>query len=340
MSEAPTDALGRGLRDLRISVTDRCNFRCGYCMPRDVYHDGYTFLPKRDLLSFEEITRLAGHFIALGVKKIRLTGGEPLLRRELPSLVRSLAALPGLEDLTLTTNGHLLADQAGALADAGLRRLTVSLDALNPDTFSRSTGGLGDAERVLRGIEAAEAAGLGPLKINCVVQRSHNEDAILDLARHFRGSGHIVRYIEYMDVGTLNRWEDRDVVTAAEIRDRLSTLSPLEPVAAAYPGEVAQRYRFLDGGGEVGIIASVSQPFCGGCNRARLSSDGRLVTCLFAADGRDLSAPMRKGMPDAALRQLISDTWSKRADRYSEHRAKLRAEQPARLRLEMYQIGG
>jgi GTP 3',8-cyclase len=335
------DRLGRPLHDLRISVTDRCNFRCGYCMPRDVYGEGYRFLRREKLLSFEEIARLtalaAQH---LGVSKVRLTGGEPLLRRELPLLVRLLANIDAVTDLTLTTNGYLLAEHARALSDAGLRRVTVSLDALDPETFKRMNGVDGDVGRVLEGIEAAARAGLYPIKINCVVVRGVNEDAIEPLARHFRGTPHIVRFIEYMDVGTLNGWQPGEVFSAADIRERVARVAPLEPLGANEDGEVAERFAYRDGSGEVGIIASVTRPFCRTCNRARLSADGRLVNCLFAASGLDLRERLRGGATDAELLESMSSAWRARDDRYSELRALLAADGRPRRRLEMYQIGG
>ncbi len=337
------DQFGRPLHDLRISVTDRCNFRCPYCMPAELYGENYQFLPKAEILSFEEIERLARLFVDLGVEKLRITGGEPLLRHELPRLIERLAAIPGLRDLALTTNGYLLAEQAAALRDAGLRRVTVSLDSLDPAVFARMCGRAYGPERVLEGIETADRIGLRPIKINCVVQRGVNDHTIVDLARAFRGSGHIVRFIEYMDVGTLNGWDLSQVVSAAEIVARLAAEFPIEPVDPNYPGEVANRYRYRDGAGEIGIIASVSEPFCGGCTRARLTIEGKLVTCLFAADGTDLRAPLRAGASDDKLRRLIDAVWSRRTDRYSEERAALaESVDPStrKAKIEMYQIGG
>jgi cyclic pyranopterin phosphate synthase len=326
------------MRDLRVSVTDRCNFRCPYCMPAEVYGARYRFLPKPELLSFEEIERLVRIMVPLGVEKVRITGGEPLLRHELPRLVARLAAIPGIRDLTLTTNGFLLAAQAESLAAAGLRRVTVSLDSHDDATFGRMNGrGYGTA-RVLEGIAAAEAAGLRPIKINCVVQRGVNENSIVPLARRFKGTGHVVRFIEYMDVGTLNGWDPSQVVSAREIVAAIDAVFPLEALAPAYPGEVAERFRYRDGSGEVGVIASVTQPFCRGCTRARLTIEGKLVTCLFAAGGRDLRTPLRSGASDEELREIIAGTWARRSDRYSEARAEERAH--PRPRLEMYQIGG
>src|SRR5882762_4527794 len=318
------DAFGRPLRDIRISVTDRCNFRCPYCMPAELYGEEYTFLPRSQILSFEEIERLTRIFIDLGVAKIRLTGGEPLVRAHMPDLVERIAALdPGL-DLTLTTNGALLGPLAGDLVKAGLRRVTVSLDRLDPDVSTAMCGRENvHPDIVLEGIEAAAAAGLTPVKINCVVQRGVNDHTIADLARHFRGTGHIVRFIEFMDVGTLNGWDLSQVVTGAEIVELIGADVALEPVGANYVGEVAKRWRYVDGSGEIGIISSVSQPFCGDCTRARLSTEGQLVTCLFAAGGLDLRGPMRDGASDEELRDLIIGCWSNRRDRYSEERSQL-----------------
>jgi cyclic pyranopterin phosphate synthase len=334
-----TDRLGRRLHDLRISVTDRCNFRCPYCMPAEIYGEKYAFLAKPELLDFEEIERLVRLFVALGVEKVRITGGEPLLRHELPRLVERLARVPGLRDLTLTTNGYLLATQARALAEAGLRRITVSLDSHDDETFGRMNGrGIG-VGKVLEGIEAAAAAGLAPIKINCVVQRGVNEGSVVPLARRFKGSGHVVRFIEYMDVGTLNGWDPAQVVSAKEMVAAIDAVFPLAPVEPAYSGEVAERWAYRDGSGEIGVIASVSQPFCRGCTRARLTIEGKLVTCLFAAGGADLRGPLRSGASDDALRARIAEVWTRRSDRYSEERAAAAATRPA-ARLEMYQIGG
>jgi cyclic pyranopterin phosphate synthase len=333
------DARGRRLRDLRISVIDRCNFRCPYCMPEDAYPRDHEFLSKSDRLRFEEIERLACIFAGLGVRKIRLTGGEPLLRRDLPGLVRRLAAIPGIEDLALTTNGSLLAGHAQALHDAGLGRITLSLDALDAPTFARLSGGRGDPDTVLGALAAAERAGFASMKINCVVMRGVNEHAVTDLLARFRGSGHVVRFIEYMDVGTCNEWRRDLVVPSAELRARIDAIWPLRPLPRRHPGEVAGRWAFADGAGEIGFIASVSKPFCGDCTRARLSADGRLYTCLFADAGQDLRGALRSGAGDDALRERIAAVWHARDDRYSE----LRAEQPdasARTRVEMYEIGG
>jgi cyclic pyranopterin phosphate synthase len=339
----PLDRLGRRLHDLRISVTDRCNFRCPYCMPAEIYGARYRFLPRPELLRFEEIERLARLFAAHGVEKIRITGGEPLLRHDLPKLVTGLASISGVRDLTLTTNGVLLAAQARALAEAGLQRVTVSLDSHDEAVFRRMSGRDVGPAQVLEGIEAAARAGLTPIKINCVVQRGVNDHTLVDLARRFHGSGHILRFIEFMDVGTLNHWDLSQVVPAREIVARIDAVLPLQPLDANYPGEVARRYAYRDGGGEIGVIASVSQPFCGGCTRARLTIEGRFVTCLFAAGGVDLRGPMRSGASDDALSALIESTWRARRDRYSEERAALTdstGHVAAREKIEMYQVGG
>jgi cyclic pyranopterin phosphate synthase len=329
------DRLGRPLRDLRISVTDRCNFRCVYCMPREVFGRDYQFLDRAELLTFEELERVAGAFVAHGVEKIRITGGEPLVRREVERLVAKLARLDGL-DLTLTTNGALLPQKARALADAGLRRVTVSLDSLDDAVF-RAMNDVGfPVARVLAGIDAAAAAGL-PVKVNAVVKRGLNEDSVVELARHFHGSGHVVRFIEFMDVGHTNGWRLDDVVPAAEIVAAIDAELPLEPVEPAYRGEVARRWRYRDGGGEIGVIASVTQPFCGDCTRARLSAEGKLYTCLFAVRGTDLRALLRSGASDEELRDAIGAVWGRRTDRYSELRSAATADLP---KVEMSYIGG
>jgi len=337
----PRDGFGRPLRDLRISVTDRCNFRCSYCMPAELFGDRYEFLPRSQILSFEEIERLARLFVELGVSKLRVTGGEPLLRADLPLLIERLARLPGAPDLALTTNGVLLPGLAGALREAGLRRVTVSLDSIDPEVFLRMNGGKLAVERVLEGIAAAERAGLAPLKINCVVQRGVNDHTVVALAQRFRGTGHVVRFIEYMDVGNRNGWDLSQVVPAAELAQRLDDALGIEPLERAYPGEVAERFRYRDGSGELGIIASVTRPFCGACTRARLTTDGRLVTCLFASRGADLRGPLRSGADDDALRDLLARVWRGRTDRYSEIRSQ--ATEPLRAgarKLEMYELGG
>jgi len=330
------DTLDRPLRDLRISVTDRCNFRCVYCMPKEIYGRDFRFLERAELLTFEEIARLAEIFAGLGVRKIRLTGGEPLIRRELERLVGMLAAIPDL-DLTLTTNGSLLAPKASALREAGLERVTVSLDSLDDEVFRAMNDVDFPVERVLAGIEAAAAAGLSPVKVNVVLKRGVNEDGMLDLVRYFRGSGHVLRFIEYMDVGHTNGWRLDEVVPAAEILERIGAEFPLEEVAPEYPGEVATRYRFRDGAGEIGVIASVTRPFCGDCTRARLSADGRLYTCLFAVSGHDLREPLRSGASDEELRERVEAVWTARADRYSELRS---AATPDGSKVEMSYIGG
>jgi cyclic pyranopterin phosphate synthase len=337
------DRLDRPLRDLRLSVTDRCNFRCPYCMPAEVFGERYRFLPRPEILSFEELERVTRLFVGLGARKIRLTGGEPLLRSELPALVARLAAIPGVEDLALTTNGVLLAGLAGELARAGLRRVTVSLDSHDDAVFRRMSGGRSTGpERVWEGIEAAERAGLTPVKVNCVVQRGVNDAGIVELARRFQGTGRVLRFIEFMDVGTRNGWNLEQVVTAREIVERIHAELPLEPLEPSYRGEVARRWRYRDGSGEIGVIASVSQPFCGDCTRARLSAEGRLVTCLFATGGVDLKGPLRAGASDAELLARIAGTWARRADRYSELRAAETRprDAAAATKLEMYQLGG
>jgi len=337
--EAPRDTLGRPLRDLRISVIDRCNFRCPYCMPEDQFADDAVFLSKNERLRFEEIERIARAFVASGVRKLRLTGGEPLLRRELPQLVGMLRRIPQVEDIALTTNGVLLPRLAAALREAGLMRLTVSLDTLDEPTFRKLSGGRGEVSEVLAGIAAAEEAGFGQIKLNCVVMRGVNDGQVLDLIERFRGTGHIVRFIEYMDVGTLNQWQGELVVPSAELIERIARRWPLRPLERNYRGEVAERYAFDDGAGEIGFISSVSQPFCGDCSRARLSADGKMYTCLFARDGHDLRLPLRAGASDEELIALIGKHWTARNDRYSERRAELRALGDS-SKVEMFTIGG
>ncbi len=336
-SNTPTrDRLGRPLRDLRISITDRCNFRCTYCMPKEVFGKDYQFLERSALLSFEEITRLARAFVQHGVEKIRLTGGEPLIRRNIEQLIAMLAEIPGL-DLTLTTNGSSLAKKAASLKAAGLKRITVSLDSLDDAVFM----GMNDVDfpvaKVLEGIDAAAAAGLAPIKINMVVKRGVNEHSIVPMARYFKQQGHILRFIEFMDVGHTNGWRMDDVVSAREIVDLISKDMPLEPADPNYTGEVAERWRYKDGGGEIGVIASVTQAFCKDCTRARISTEGKLYTCLFATSGHDLRALLRNGASDEALHAAIAGVWTKRADRYSE----IRSEKTVKLeKIEMSYIGG
>ncbi|MBI3762031.1 MAG: GTP 3',8-cyclase MoaA [Chloroflexi bacterium] len=330
------DTLSRPLRDLRISVTDRCNFRCVYCMPKEVFGRDYQFLERDQLLTFEEIERLARLFVPLGVKKIRLTGGEPLVRRDLERLVEMLARIPGL-DLTLTTNGALLAKKARTLKDAGLKRVTVSLDSLDDDVFMAMNDVDFPVERVLEGIEAAASVGLAPVKINMVVKRGVNEGSILPMARRFRRTGHILRFIEYMDVGHTNGWRMDDVVSAREIVSTVDAQMPLEPIEPNYRGEVAGRWRYRDRSGEIGVIASVTQPFCGNCTRARLSAEGLLYTCLFAVRGHDLRRLLRGGASEAELAEAIASIWRGRDDRYSEIRSSETIWLP---KVEMSRIGG
>jgi len=328
------DRPGRPLRDLRISVTDRCNFRCVYCMPKSVFGSEYRFLDRKELLTFEEIERVARAAVALGVGKLRLTGGEPLVRRDVERLIAMLAPLGA--ELTLTTNASLLAAKARVLADAGLNRVTVSLDSLDDATFRAMNDVDFSVTRVLEGIEAAAAAGL-PVKVNAVVKRGLNESGIVDMARYFREHGHTLRFIEYMDVGATNGWRLDDVVPAAEIVERISAELPLEPAGASYRGEVAKRWRYVDGSGEIGIIASVTQPFCGDCTRARISAEGRLYTCLFGLRGHDLRARIRAGASDEELQEALAAIWGKRTDRYSERRSEATRELP---KVEMSYIGG
>ena len=331
---ALADRLARPLRDLRLSVIEACNFRCGYCMPADRIPDDYG-LDAAGRLSFDQIETLARVAAGLGATKLRITGGEPLLRRGLAGLIERLARIEGLDDLAMTTNGSLLARHAAALRAAGLRRITVSLDALDPEQFRALSGGRGEVADVLAGIAAAEAAGFGPLKINCVVQRGVNDDQVLPLVAHFRGSGHVLRFIEYMDVGTCNGWRREGVVPSAELRDRIHARWPLRALDANYRGEVAERHAFDDGGGEVGFVSSVTAPFCGDCHRARVSADGQLYTCLFSSQGLDLRPALVQG--EAALAARLADIWSQRADRYSELRGSARAQ---RRHVEMFLVGG
>ena len=340
ISAAPLlDRFRRPLRDLRISVTDRCNFRCPYCMPAEIYGERYRFLPRESLLTFEEITRLVRVMARLGVVKARITGGEPLVRAEVDTLIAMLSQVEGIEDLTMTTNAYLLPQFAEKLKAAGLGRITISLDSLDDEVFKRMNGRGFGTERVLEGIAAAESAGFRPVKINAVVQRGVNDHTIVELARFAKERGHIARFIEYMDVGTLNGWKMDDVVSADEIIAKIGAEMPLEPADANYRGEVARRYRFADGDGEIGVIASVTKPFCGDCARARLSPEGELVTCLFASSGTDLRTPLRDGADDDELESVIRGIWSARDDRYSEIRT-LFTEDAPRRKVEMYHIGG
>jgi len=330
----PADALGRPLRDLRVSVIETCNYRCPYCMPEGQTPEE-TALDRSRRLSFDDIETAVRGFARLGVRKIRLTGGEPLLRKNLPQLIARLAAVPGIDDLALTTNASLLAGQAQALRNAGLHRLTISLDALDPTVFRALSGGRGDVADVFAGIAAAEAAGFGALKLNAVIQRGVNEDQVLPLVEHFRGSGHVIRFIEYMDVGNCNGWRREAVVPSQQLRDQIAARWPLRALSATYRGEVASRYGFADGGGEIGFVSSVSEPFCGDCHRARLSADGQLFTCLFAAQGQDLRAAIAEGVDALATR--VDALWQRRADRYSEQRASGGRDSK---KIEMFYIGG
>ncbi len=334
------DRLGRPLETLRISITDRCNFRCVYCMPKEVFGRDHAFLERRELLTLEELARVVGVFASVGVRTVRITGGEPLVRRNVEHLVELLAAIErpdgGRLELALTTNGSVLAQKAEALASAGLNRVTVSLDSLDDAAFRAMNDVDFPVQRVLEGIDAASAAGL-PVKINAVVKQGANDADILALAGHFRGSGHVLRFIEYMDVGATNGWRLEDVVSAEEIVARISERWPLEPMPSERPDTTARRWRYLDGAGEIGVVASVTQPFCGGCSRARLSAEGRLYTCLFAARGHDLRAPLRLGASDEELTELLRSIWTRRTDRYSELRTADTASLP---KVEMSYIGG
>ena len=335
------DKYERPLRDLRISVTDRCNFRCPYCMPAEIFNERYQFLPKPHLLTFEEITRLTRIIVRLGAVKIRLTGGEPLLRQDIQKLVAMLNALEGVDDLAMTTNAFLLPQNIDALKAAGLKRLTISLDTLDDEIFRLMNGGRSGVDKVLAGIYAAEEAGYTPLKINAVVQRGVNDHTLVDLARFFKERGHILRFIEYMDVGNMNGWKMDEVVPAAEIVETVNAELPLAPIAGNYFGEVARRYRYADGDGEIGLISSVTQPFCGSCTRMRLSPEGRIFTCLFAIEGRSLRDPLRAGATDDELEAIIRATWGERIDRYSEIRSSLTQDvRDRRKKVEMYHIGG
>jgi len=334
---AVQDTRGRALRDLRISVIDRCNFRCPYCMPAEIYGESYRFLRRSEWLTAGEIRRVAGLFQRLGVNKLRITGGEPLLRKDLDEIVAGLAALEGIEDIALTTNGSRLAECARELKRAGLKRITVSVDSIDPATFAEMSGGRGNLAVTLAGIEAARQAGFDVIKVNVAVLKGQNDESVLDLVDHFRGSGVIVRFIEFMDVGTLNGWRSDQVVPSRVLRDRIHARWPLEPLEQNYRGEVAKRYAFVDGKGEIGFISSVTEPFCGDCHRARLSADGTLYTCLFANVGTELRQPLRAGASDADLIALMQNVWRNRADRYSEIRGeKLKDSE----RVEMYRMGG
>ncbi len=333
----PADRFKRPLRDLRISVTDRCNMRCAYCMPKEFFGADYAFLERRELLSYEEITRVARILARLGACKIRITGGEPLLRRELPRLVSRLASVRGIEDLTLTTNGLLLARHAGSLKEAGLHRVTVSLDSLDQKEFASIADVNASVEEVLGGIREARRAGLTPLKVNAVIRRGINEKAILELAALFRGSGCILRFIEYMDVGNTNDWQPAEVIPSSEILTLIDSQYPLQPLKAHYAGEVARRWAYRDGEGEIGVVSSISEPFCGDCTRARLSPEGKLYTCLFASVGHDLRTPLRQGASDRELLDLVSGIWQQRTDRYSELRS---PRSPDGTKVEMSHIGG
>ena len=335
------DKFERPLRDLRISVTDRCNFRCPYCMPAEIFNERYQFLPKPHLLTFEEIARLTGIIVRLGAVKVRLTGGEPLLRQDVEKLVAMLDEIEGVDDLAMTTNAFLLPQKIEALKAAGLKRLTISLDTLNDAVFRRMNGARSGVDKVLAGIYAAEQAGFSPLKINAVAQRGVNDHTLVELARFFKDRGHILRFIEYMDVGTMNDWKMDEVISAAEIVDMINAAMPLEPVPGNYFGEVARRYRYVDGEGEIGLISSVTQPFCGSCTRMRLSPEGRIFTCLFAAEGLSLRDPLRAGASDDDLEDLVRAAWGARVDRYSELRGSLTDEaRDRRKKIEMYHIGG
>jgi cyclic pyranopterin phosphate synthase len=335
---AVKDRFARPLRDLRISVIDRCNYRCPYCMPAELYGEGHEFLPRSHWLTAGEIKRVAGLFLQLGVRKVRLTGGEPLLRKDIVAIVAALHELGGFEDLALTTNGSRLEKHAAELKAAGLKRITVSLDSLDEAVFRAMNGGRGDLAPVLRGIEAARQAGFDPIKINTVVERGKNDHTVLDVLEHFRGTGVIVRFIEYMDVGTVNGWQASQVVTSKELLERIAARWPVAPLDSNYRGEVAKRYAYTDGEGEIGFISSVSAPFCGACHRARLSADGTVYTCLFAARGTELRAALRAGASDTDLIGLLQNVWRNREDRYSELRGKQQEDEQKRV--EMYRMGG
>ena len=338
MNKSVKDKFNRPLKDLRISVIDKCNFRCPYCMPKEVYGERYQFLQSKELMTFDEIYRLARIMVKLGVEKIRLTGGEPLLRKNLDKLIQKLAKIQGLFDLTLTTNGYLLKDMALPLYKAGLKRITVSLDSLDNEVFKNMNGRNLGVEEVIKGIESAAKAGFYPIKINCVVKKGINEDSILDLAKFCKEKNYIVRFIEYMDVGTLNKWNKDEVIPSAEIINKINKIMKLEKFESNYKGEVAKRYKYKDGKGEIGVISSVSQPFCGDCTRMRLSSDGKIMTCLFASTGVDLKKHLRGDATDKELEEIIAKTWNIRKDKYSEERVNLTS--PTKEKVEMYHIGG
>jgi cyclic pyranopterin phosphate synthase len=332
------DKFQRPLQDVRISVIDRCNFRCTYCMPQEEYSH-YSFLKGKDWLQFGEIVRLTKVLVGLGTSKIRITGGEPLLRPKIWELIEQLSSISGIEDLALTTNGALLAQQANELKKAGLHRLTVSLDTLDEKIFQKMSGGHGSVAQVLEGIESAQRAGFKSIKINTVVKKNVNDHNVLDLIKYFKGSGHTVRFIEYMDVGNCNHWENEHVVPSTKLLKIINEQFPLKPVDTKY-GEVAERYQFVDGSGEVGFISSITQPFCGTCTRARISTEGKLYTCLFASEGTDLRTPLRTGASDEQLQEMISGLWSKRADKYSENRSLFQSLKEKPRKIEMFQIGG
>ena len=349
-SQAPTpdevavprtvDALGRPLHDLRISLLDQCNFRCPYCMPESEFSSDYEFLKRQQRLTYDEIIKVARAAVSLGVSKVRLTGGEPLLDKQIFDLIARLRRVAGIEDLALTTNGMLLASAAEKLKFAGLDRVTISLDSLDSDVFNEMSGGRGDIKRVLDGLAAAEQAGLGPIKVNVVVQKGVNDHTVIDLLEFFRGTGHIVRLIEFMDVGNRNGWRMDQVVPSANLLREIQQRWPLRPVGANYAGEVARRYEYADGAGEIGFISSVTEPFCGGCSRARLSADGMLYTCLFANQGTDLRQSLRGGCSDSELVDILTSIWLQRADRYSELRRPALAEHHVIKKVEMYRMGG
>lgn len=337
LKDMPLDKLSRPLRDLRVSVTDRCNFRCPYCMPAEIYGERYEFLPRNDLLTFEEITRIVKLSTQLGVKKVRLTGGEPLVRQDVVELVSMIANLDGIEDFAMTTNAYLLSGMAESLKKAGLQRITVSLDSIDDEVFKKMNGrGFGTA-KVIDGIAAAKEAGLDPIKINAVVQKGINDNTLVELASWCRDNGYTPRFIEYMDVGTLNDWKLDEVLSASDIVKIIEGEFSVTPIESSYRGEVAKRYRYKDGKGEFGVISSVTQPFCGDCTRLRLSPEGQIVTCLFADGGTDLRGPMRSNIPDEELLNIMSGTWSNREDRYSEIRTSMTS---PRKKVEMYHIGG